>query len=118
MLTDPSRVNYTWFETHLLDPPWNRGRVVLIGDAAHTCPPTIAQGGAQALEDAAVLAELLTTLDVVGPSLWDAFHARRYGRVRAVVNASNQIAQWLLDHEQGDLPSLMRDIAALVSPPA
>ena len=45
-LTDPSRVNYTWFETHVLDAPWNRGRVVLIGDAAHTCPPTIAQGGA------------------------------------------------------------------------
>src|SRR5215212_7209678 len=58
-LTDPSRVNYTWFETHLLPVPWNRGRVVLIGDAAHTCPPTIAQGGAIALEDAVVLAELL-----------------------------------------------------------
>jgi 2-polyprenyl-6-methoxyphenol hydroxylase-like FAD-dependent oxidoreductase len=118
LLTDPSRINYTWFETHLLDPPWHRGRVVLIGDAAHTCPPTIAQGGAQALEDAAVLADLLITLDTVGPSLWDAFHARRYDRVRAVVDASNQIAQWLLNHEQGDLPSLMRDIAALVSQPA
>ncbi|MEU0878085.1 FAD-dependent monooxygenase [Lentzea sp. NPDC005914] len=117
-LTDSSRVNYTWFETHLLDPPWHRGRVVLIGDAAHTCPPTIAQGGAQALEDAAVLADLLLTLDVLGPRLWAAFHARRYDRVRAVVNASNQIARWLLDHEQGDLPSLMRDIAVLVSQPA
>ena len=67
VLTDPARVNYTWFETHVLDAPWNRGRVVLIGDAAHTCPPTIAQGAAMALEDAAVLAELLldrpTTLD-------------------------------------------------------
>ena len=39
--------------------PWNRGRVVLIGDAAHACPPTLAQGGSQALEDAAVLTELL-----------------------------------------------------------
>ena len=25
-LTDPSRVNYTWFETHVLPAPWNRGR--------------------------------------------------------------------------------------------
>src|SRR5829696_4190219 len=32
-LTDPSKINYTWFETHVLDAPWNRGRVVLIGDA-------------------------------------------------------------------------------------
>src|SRR3954466_4351778 len=75
-LTDPSRVNYTWFETHVLDVPWNRGRVVLIGDAAHTCPPTIAQGGAMALEDAVVLAELLTTRDALDQDLWDAFTAR------------------------------------------
>src|SRR4029079_8755354 len=76
-LTDPSKVNYTWFETHLLDAPWNRGRVVLIGDAAHTCPPTSAQGGALPLEDAVVLAELLTTRDAVDQQLWDEFTARR-----------------------------------------
>src|SRR3954454_25321656 len=62
-LDDPSRINYTWFETNLLPAPWNRGRVVLIGDAAHSCPPTLAQGGAQALEDAAVLTDLLLTRD-------------------------------------------------------
>ncbi|XVV15087.1 FAD-dependent monooxygenase [Actinoplanes sp. CA-131856] len=112
------RVNYTWFETHMLDGPWHRGRVVLIGDAAHTCPPTIAQGGAQALEDAAVLAELLLAHDTVGSGLWDAFHERRAGRAKAVVDASNQLCQWLLDHERGDVPALMRDIAVLVSQPA
>ncbi|HTI26963.1 MAG TPA: FAD-dependent monooxygenase, partial [Kutzneria sp.] len=64
-LTDPARVNYTWFETHLLPAPWHRGRVVLIGDAAHSCPPTLAQGGAQALEDAAVLTELLLAADTL-----------------------------------------------------
>jgi 2-polyprenyl-6-methoxyphenol hydroxylase-like FAD-dependent oxidoreductase len=117
-LTDPSRVNYTWFETHVLDVPWNRGRVVLIGDAAHTCPPTIAQGGAMALEDAVVLAELLTQRDVLDQDLWDAFHARRYERATTVVEASNQLAQWQLDHVQGDIPSLMRSIAMLTSRPA
>jgi 2-polyprenyl-6-methoxyphenol hydroxylase-like FAD-dependent oxidoreductase len=117
-LTDPSRVNYTWFETHLLDEPWNRGRVVLIGDAAHTCPPTIAQGGAMALEDAVVLAELLTERDMLDQDLWDAFMARRYERAKTVVDASNQLAQWQLDHVQGDIPSLMRSVAALTSQPA
>ncbi len=117
-LTDPSRVNYTWFETHVLPAPWNRGRVVLIGDAAHTCPPTIAQGGAQALEDAVVLAELLLDRDVLDQDLWDAFHARRYERARTVVDASNQLAQWQLDHVQGDIPGLMRSIAVLTSQPA
>jgi 2-polyprenyl-6-methoxyphenol hydroxylase-like FAD-dependent oxidoreductase len=117
-LTDPSRVNYTWFETHVLDVPWNRGRVVLIGDAAHTCPPTIAQGGAMALEDAVVLAELLTDRETLDQDLWDAFHARRFERAKTVVDASNQLAQWQLEHVQGDIPSLMRSIAMLTSQPA
>jgi 2-polyprenyl-6-methoxyphenol hydroxylase-like FAD-dependent oxidoreductase len=117
-LDDPSRVNYTWFETHVLDAPWNRGRVVLIGDAAHSCPPTIAQGAAQALEDAAVLAELLLAHDDLDQDLWDEFHARRVDRARTVVEASNQLAQWLLDHEQGDVPALMGRVVGLVSQPA
>ncbi|GAB3347655.1 FAD-dependent oxidoreductase [Modestobacter lapidis] len=117
-LTDPSRVSYTWFETHVLDAPWNRGRVVLIGDAAHTCPPTIAQGGAMALEDAAVLGELLTGRAVLDQDLWDAFHARRFERAQTVVEASNQLAQWQLDHVQGDAPALFRQIAVLTSQPA
>src|SRR3954462_1892085 len=70
-LTDPDAVNYTWFETHVLEGLWNRGRVVLIGDAVHVCPPTLAQGGAQALEDAAVLSELLISRPV-GDGLWEA----------------------------------------------
>jgi salicylate hydroxylase len=38
---------------------WSRGRVTLLGDAAHPALPFIAQGGAIALEDAAVLARQL-----------------------------------------------------------
>ncbi|MBE1495803.1 2-polyprenyl-6-methoxyphenol hydroxylase-like FAD-dependent oxidoreductase [Amycolatopsis lexingtonensis] len=117
-LDDPARIHYTWFETHVLPAPWHRGRVVLIGDAAHSCPPTLAQGGAQALEDAAVLAELLTGHDVVDERLWTAFTDRRYARAKAVVDASNQLGQWLLDREPGDVPGLMRRITELVSQPA
>ncbi len=117
-LTDPSRVNYTNFETHLLPGPWHRGRVVLIGDAAHSCPPTLAQGGAQALEDATVLTELLIDRHDLDDALWDAFTARRHARAAEVVAASNQIAQWLLDHEQGDIPGLVHRIGDLVSQPA
>jgi 2-polyprenyl-6-methoxyphenol hydroxylase-like FAD-dependent oxidoreductase len=117
-LTDPARVNYTWFETHVLPAPWNRGRVVLIGDAAHTCPPTIAQGGAQALEDAYALTDLLLTRDSVDDDLWTAFTARRFDRAEAVVQASDQVAQWQLDHVQGDVPAVMRRIAQLTSQPA
>jgi 2-polyprenyl-6-methoxyphenol hydroxylase-like FAD-dependent oxidoreductase len=117
-LDDPEQVNYTWFETHILDRPWNRGRTVVIGDAAHCCPPTLAQGAAQALEDAAVLAELLIASAALDQQLWDDFHQRRLGRARAVVEASNQLCTWLTGHEQGDVPGLMRSITDLVSQPA
>jgi 2-polyprenyl-6-methoxyphenol hydroxylase-like FAD-dependent oxidoreductase len=117
-LTDPSKVNYTRFETHVVPAPWNRGRVVLIGEAAHSCPPTLAQGGAQALEDAAVLAEVLLAHDALTEQLWNEFHARRFARAKAVVDASNQIAQWQLDHVQGDVPGLIGEIATLVCQPA
>lgn len=118
LLTDPATVNYTWFETHLLDGPWHRGRVVLVGDAAHTCPPTLAQGAALALEDASVLAELLLAADAVDERLWTAFTARRLDRVRTVVGASVQLGQWLLDGERGDVPGLMRTVAETVGAPA
>lgn len=118
VLTDPTHVHYRHFETHVLPRPWNRGRVVLIGDAAHICPPTLAQGAAMALEDAAVLAELLVGRDTVDQSLWDAFMDRRLPRATAVVDASNQLAQWLLDHEQGDAPGLITATLTMLSEPA
>lgn len=117
-LVDPERVNYTWFEAHVLDAPWHRGRVVLIGDAAHTCPPTLAQGAAQALEDASVLSELLLAHEAVGDELWAKFTERRFDRARTVVEASVQLGQWLLDGVQGDVPALMGQVARLLSEPA
>jgi 2-polyprenyl-6-methoxyphenol hydroxylase-like FAD-dependent oxidoreductase len=118
VLTDASKVNYTWFESHLLPAPWHRGRVVLIGDAAHACPPTLAQGAAQALEDAAVLAELLLAADALTDRLWQAFTDRRFARAKTIVDGSVQLARWLLDHERGDVPGLMAGVAHLLSEPA
>ncbi|WP_432042074.1 FAD-dependent monooxygenase [Streptomyces cadmiisoli] len=37
-------------------PAYHRGRVALVGDAAHAMPPNLGQGGNQAVEDAIVLA--------------------------------------------------------------
>jgi 2-polyprenyl-6-methoxyphenol hydroxylase-like FAD-dependent oxidoreductase len=117
-LSDPGTVSYTLFEELVVPAPWSRGRVVLIGDAAHACPPTLAQGGSQALEDAAVLTELLLSQTAVDDELWSAFTARRFERAKTVVEASCQLGQWQLDHQQGDVPGLIAAIAALVSQPA
>ncbi|GIH81408.1 FAD-dependent monooxygenase [Planobispora longispora] len=115
-ITDPERINYTWFESLLVDRPWNRGRVVLIGDAAHACPPTLAQGAAQCLEDAAVLAELLLAADRIDQPLFDAFMDRRHERAKAVVEASVRLADWQLNPvPDADVPGLMGRIAAMVT---
>ncbi|WP_417564639.1 FAD-dependent monooxygenase [Microbacterium sp.] len=114
-----AHVNYTWFTQHIVAEPWNRGRVVVIGDAAHSCPPTIAQGAAQGLEDAAVLAELLIDRDAVDQQLWDAFHARRLPRARAVVEASVQLGQWQIDGDrEADAGGLIFGIAQQMAQPA
>ena len=113
-ITDASAVNYTWFETHVAPAPWNRGRVVIIGDAAHVCPPTVAQGGAQALEDALVLTELLRDRDVIDDELWQAFMDRRFARAAEVVEASLQLGRWLQEGVRGDVPGLMHRVATLV----
>ncbi len=116
LMTDSTKVNYTWFEWHVLDGPWNRGRVLLIGDAAHSCPPTLAQGCAQALEDAVVLAEVLLDADALDQQVFDTFTERRLPRARTVVENSLQLARWLLDHvTDADVPGLMGRTTALLS---
>ncbi|NGY65189.1 FAD-dependent oxidoreductase [Lentzea sp. NEAU-D13] len=109
-ITDPAKVNYTWFTRLLVEGAWHRGRVVLIGDAAHSCPPTIAQGAAMSLEDASVLAEMLSgqqdwsSLD----TLLTGFYERRIDRVRTVVDASVQLGQWQLEGNRNvDMAGLM-----------
>ena len=45
--------------------PWVKGRVALLGDAAHAMLPFMAQGAAMAIEDAAILARAM--VEVSGP---------------------------------------------------
>lgn len=117
-MDDPSKVNYTWFEHMILDAPWWRGRTVLIGDAAHTCPPTVAQGAAQAMEDGLVLADSLLALDDLDAAL-QSFMDRRYERAKTVVEASVQIGQWMIEgDEEFKAPGLMmQTLGSLVPPP-
>ncbi|MFF9774109.1 FAD-dependent oxidoreductase [Streptomyces sp. NPDC013978] len=107
-ITDPRKVNYTWFDSLLVEGSWHRGRVVLIGDAAHCCPPTLAQGAAMSLEDALVLTELLTSGRNWDDELFQSYYERRVARVRTVVEASVQIGQWQLDGvHDADVPGLI-----------
>ena len=59
---------------------WVKGRVVLLGDAAHATSPNMAEGASMALEDALVLTQMLTTHRLLSEAL-SAFSKRRYPRV-------------------------------------
>jgi len=99
-LNDPTAVSYRPIEWMLVPAPWHRGRVVLIGDAAHANPPNVAQGAAMGIEDAVVLAE-----EVTRPGSFDEamtrYIARRLHRVKLVVEASCSVAKNQVEHTPG-----------------
>lgn len=81
-LETPEQVHVAPIEDVVLD-QWSRGRVLLIGDAAHAMSPNMACGVALAVEDALVLAELVGEGEPVATVL-ARFQQRRAARVRWV----------------------------------
>src|SRR2546425_8226262 len=75
---------------------WTRGRVALLGDAAHALTPNMGQGAGMAMEDAAVLAEELARAarnerDV--PTALTSYVGRRQRRVETIVRLSREIGE-------------------------
>lgn len=73
-----------------------RGRVLLIGDAAHAMTPNLGQGAAMAIEDAGALA-LVWPRDGAAIDLPAALAAERRARVEGIHRASwriGQVAHW------------------------
>ncbi|WP_340109437.1 FAD-dependent monooxygenase [Pikeienuella sp. HZG-20] len=65
-------------------PRWSDGRAVLLGDACHPMPPSLAQGACQALEDACALAARLGPGAGDIPAALRAHYAARISRVSRV----------------------------------
>jgi 2-polyprenyl-6-methoxyphenol hydroxylase-like FAD-dependent oxidoreductase len=94
-LSPATETLYTSVEEVRLPLPWHRGRVQLIGDAAHASTPFMGQGGAMALEDAVVLAEMLgaRTADASLTNTLQAFGERRYPRCAFVQDVSRKVGE-------------------------
>ncbi|HLH65748.1 MAG TPA: FAD-dependent monooxygenase [Solirubrobacteraceae bacterium] len=107
LVVDDAEVVYRPVETILVARPWHRGRVVLIGDAAHATSPQCGQGAAQAIEDAIVLTEELA-VDRPLKETFEAFTERRYERCRVIVEGSEAIGRWEQDHCYPIDPSAVR----------
>jgi len=94
-------------------PRWCEGRVVVIGDAAHAMTPNLGQGGAQAIEDAMVLAEELSRTDAIAQAL-GRFERIRMPRVKWVANTAGRLGR--LAHVQNPLARTLRDFALRWTP--
>jgi 2-polyprenyl-6-methoxyphenol hydroxylase-like FAD-dependent oxidoreductase len=87
-----SEVLYTAVEEVQAPLPWHAGRMLMIGDAAHASTPFMGQGGAMAVEDAVVLAEMLAERGICEETL-RAFGERRYPMCRFVQDASRKVGE-------------------------
>jgi 2-polyprenyl-6-methoxyphenol hydroxylase-like FAD-dependent oxidoreductase len=87
--TDPDAIEPTFTYDRRHRRSWGRGRVTLLGDAAHPMKPNIGQGAAQALEDAVVLASCVAGRGLAEEAL-RAYERRRVRRANAVVRASRR----------------------------
>jgi len=73
-------------------PRWSDGRVVLLGDACHPMTPYMAQGGATAIEDAAILARCLEEVQCedieTAFTRYEAHRKPRTSRIQAISSAN------------------------------
>jgi 2-polyprenyl-6-methoxyphenol hydroxylase-like FAD-dependent oxidoreductase len=95
--TNAHSVNYRPLEVLLHPSPWYRGRVVLIGDAAHATTPHLASGAGMAIEDGIVLADEIQSRSSLDEALRN-FMARRYARCRLVIDNSVKLGQIEMSH--------------------
>lgn len=91
-MTPDSYVNVRPLEGFVMDPPWHKGRVLLIGDSVHPTTPQLASGAGIAVEDAIVLAEELARHSKIEEAM-QAFTQRREWRCKLVVSSSVKIGQ-------------------------
>ncbi|MGO1598297.1 MAG: FAD-dependent monooxygenase [Brachybacterium sp.] len=76
-------------------PAWGRGRIVLLGDAAHATTPNLGRGSAQAMLDALELAGLLRGVDLSDASVLERV-LDQYGRARKAEAEALQRTSWTI----------------------
>src|SRR5213078_3267102 len=71
---------------------WGKGRVTLLGDAAHAMMFDVGQGAGQSIEDALVLSRFVSTVPDV-PSALRAYEARRQPRTKHMQKLSRFVGR-------------------------
>ncbi|WP_417223090.1 FAD-dependent oxidoreductase [Amphritea sp.] len=95
-LKPESNIDYRPMANLLVPVPWNRGRLVMIGDTVAATTPHLASGAGIGIESGIVLGEELVANDALQPAL-DQFHQRRWERCRMVVENSERLCMIEID---------------------
>ena len=74
-------------------PHFAKGRVLLLGDAAHATTPNLGQGAGMAVEDAAVLARCLRATPTDLPAAFRRFDQLRRARTARIIQTSRQLGR-------------------------
>jgi 2-polyprenyl-6-methoxyphenol hydroxylase-like FAD-dependent oxidoreductase len=112
-----SYIVYRPLETILLTESWSKGRIVLLGDAAHATTPHLGSGAGMAVEDAIVLNEELSTEPDVAVAL-QKFSARRIPRASLVVGNSLKIGEMeMAGAPMSEIAGLMGDSLHAIAQP-
>lgn len=82
---DPATTTNVVISTHEPLERFARGRIVLVGDSAHTAAPDLGQGGCMAMEDALVLANYLATTNLGVADALARYSAERVPRAADIV---------------------------------
>ncbi len=114
---DPDQIVYRPLEAVFVAEPWYRGRILLIGDAAHGTTPHLGQGAAQAVEDAATLGTLAAQ-NLPVSDMFARFMAKRYDRCKFIWESSIQIGKWEMANDlEADVAALSHKVLDTVSAP-
>ena len=90
---DPAGLANVSIHTHAPLDRFARGRVVLLGDSAHTTAPDLGQGGCMAMEDALVLSTYLSTTSLGVEDALERYSAERVPRAADIVRRARDRAR-------------------------
>ncbi|CAM1372230.1 FAD-dependent monooxygenase [Tenacibaculum xiamenense] len=110
--TPQNSIHYAQIEDLLPMKNWYYNSICLLGDAAHATTPNMGQGACQAIEDAYVLSEKLSTENI--KNAFSEYQQERYSKASTIVKNSWRIGK--ISHLSNPILVTLRDTIMKLTP--